>query len=276
MPISAFIITKNEEALIAKAILSLKNIASEIIIVDSGSSDNTVQIAESLGCQVVYNAWPGYVEQKIFGEKLCQHQWILNIDADEELSPQLQHEIEYIFQADLQEKYKGYRFDLVIMMLGETVPRFFAPRNSQIRLYNKEYISFANTPGGTTTHDQALLPCGMKEEGHVLHLGSPAYHRSISSIAQLINKINFYTTEQAVEIVSKKRSIAKLRIILEGLWWFFKSYLQRRYFVFGFIGFIYAVIYAFGKFLRLAKVYEIKFNKEQEKQQRKKRKTFKF
>ena len=84
--ISAFIITKNEAPRVAKAINSIKDIVDEIIVVDSGSTDDTVRIAESLGAKVVFNEWPGYVKQKSFAESLCKNNWVLNIDADEELT----------------------------------------------------------------------------------------------------------------------------------------------------------------------------------------------
>ena len=87
--ISAFIITKNEAHRIAKSINSIKNIVDEIIVVDSGSNDDTVIIAEKLGAKVIFNEWPGYVKQKSFAESLCRHDWILNIDADEELTDKL-------------------------------------------------------------------------------------------------------------------------------------------------------------------------------------------
>jgi glycosyltransferase involved in cell wall biosynthesis len=255
--VSAFIIAKNEEKLIRNAISSLKSIAEEIIVVDSGSTDKTIEIAQSLGCKVVYNEWRGYVEQKIFGEGLCKNDWVLNIDADEELSQDLQNEINYIFESGLQDKYKGYSFNIVIMMPEELKPRFCAPSNQGIRLYNKNYVSFENSDQATRTHDVASLKNGLMPEGNILKLLSPVYHKSSVSISQLMNKISFYTSEQAQEIFEKNRKISKIRIALEFVWWFFKAYFARRYFVFGFKGFIYSVIFAFGKFLRLAKVYEL-------------------
>lgn len=261
-PISAFIIAKNEEKLIHKAILSVKNIADEIILLDSGSTDRTVKIAQSLGCKVFHNDWPGYVQQKIFGESLCKHKWILNIDADEELSPELQKEISYIFEAGLEEKYKGYRVDFVVMLPEDKKPRFLAPSNTFIRLYNKQYASFANIAHKSTTHDCVYLVKGMKEPGNIMILASPSYHRTVFSIHQLLHKLNFYTTEQAKDIVDDGRKIWKLRIALEFFWWFLKSYFQRRYFAFGFKGFIYAMIFAFSKFVRLAKAYELENEKK--------------
>ncbi len=255
--ISGFIITKNEEKLIEKAILSIKNIVDEVVVVDSGSTDSTVAIAESLGCRVFHNEWPGYVKQKIFAENLCKHTWILNIDADEELSKELQDEISYVFQSGLQNKFKGYRLNLIIMMPEDQKPRFLAPSNTFIRLYNKSYVSFANIDHKSRTHDCAFLIPGMKEEGNILTFLSDAYHRSSVSIDRLINKINFYTTEQARDLLENQRKISKFRIAFEFIWWFFKAYFKRRYFVFGFNGFIYSIIFAFSKFLRLAIAYEL-------------------
>src|SRR6476659_5934236 len=168
--ISAFIISKNAEKVIAEAIISVQNIVDEIIVVDSGSTDNTLEIAQSLGCRVLYNQWPGYVGQKIFAEKLCKHQWILNIDTDESLSLDLQNEIDYIFKSSLQNKFKGYRIKFTILMPGEEKTRFGAPSNSFIRLYNKSYISFKNTNSSNTTHDSAVLIEKMHEKDNVLLL----------------------------------------------------------------------------------------------------------
>jgi glycosyltransferase involved in cell wall biosynthesis len=261
-PISAFIISKNEESRIEKAILSIKNIVDEIIVVDSGSTDRTTEIAASLGCRVVLNDWPGYVQQKIFAENLCSHKWVLNIDCDEELSPELQQEISYIFESGLEDKYKGYEINFVILMPDDLKPRFLAPSNMFIRLYNKNYASFANIDHESRTHDSVFLAKGMPREGNIMPLYSPSYHRSSVSISQIIDKMNFYTSEQARDLVKNNRKICRARICIEPFWWFLKSYFERRYFVFGFQGFVYAMIFAFTKFVRLAKAQELKEDKK--------------
>ena len=101
--ISAFIITKNEEKRIEKAINSIKDLVQEIIVVDSGSTDDTVKLAKKLGAKVVHNDWPGYAAQKAFAENLCTHPWVMNLDADEELSVGLRNEIAYIFASEAQD-----------------------------------------------------------------------------------------------------------------------------------------------------------------------------
>ena len=107
MKISATIITFNEERNIARAIESLR-CADEIIVVDSGSTDRTVELAHNLGARVVESAWPGYADQKNFAAEQAAHDWILSIDADESLSEALEAEIWKVKKA-------GPRFDAYTM-----------------------------------------------------------------------------------------------------------------------------------------------------------------
>ncbi|MBN8726905.1 MAG: glycosyltransferase family 2 protein [Xanthomonadales bacterium] len=86
--LSVFIIALNEADRIATALESVKMLADEIIVVDSGSTDDTTRIAELHGARVLYNQWPGYGPQKKFAEDACRYEWVLNIDADEALSPE--------------------------------------------------------------------------------------------------------------------------------------------------------------------------------------------
>jgi glycosyltransferase involved in cell wall biosynthesis len=251
--ISAFIIAKNEESRISKAIQSLDGLADEIIVIDSGSSDNTVKISESLGARVVFNNWEGYVKQKAFGESLCKHDWILNIDADEELSEDLRDEISYIFNSNIQNRYKAYAIDIKILHRSDEVIRSYAPCNTVIRLYNKNFASFSGIT--STTHDAVRLFHGVKKS-EIYKLNEPAYHRSGSSIEQLVAKANFYSSEQAKDLIASGRKISNLRIGSEFFFALAKAFFIRRYFIFGFDGFIDSMIFAFGRFMRLAKARE--------------------
>jgi len=253
--ISAFIIAKNEETRIAKAIESVKNIVEELYVIDSGSIDRTVEIAGQLGAKVIYNPWPGYVKQKAFGESLCKNDWILNIDADEELSLRLQNEIKAIFAAGNQDQYLAYQIKLVIMMPLDIKPRFLAPYNKCIRLYHRGSASFANNKD-STTHDSVLFNKDVDFAGKIYQLKASALHRSATSIEQLIAKANFYTTQQAQDLINTSRLPSKLRTSLELFFWIFKAFFLRRYFVFGFDGFVYSIIFAFARFTRLAKARE--------------------
>lgn len=254
--ISAFIITKNEAARIERAINSVKNIADEVIVVDSESTDETVSISESLGAKVVVKPWLGYVGQKSFAEDLCKNDWILNIDADEELSKELQDEIEYIFASQNQDRYLAYQIKLLIMHRNDIRPRIFAPYNKCTRLYNKKFASFANTIN-STTHDSVVFNKDVDFANKIYTLNEAAYHYSGTSIEQLVAKANFYSGEQAKDLIKQGKKPSNIRIATEMIWWFFKAFFIRRYFVFGFDGFVDSMIFAFARFLRLAKLREL-------------------
>ncbi len=255
-PISAFIITKNEEKRLSKAILSIKDLVDEVIVIDSGSTDGTVDLAKSLGAKTIYNEWPGYVAQKSFGEDLCKHEWILNIDADEELSQELKEEIDYIFSSKQEDKFKAYRLNFVIMHRMDSKPRFLAPSNTFIRLYRRDFASFKNSVG-FTTRDAVTLNDGESESGNVRILSGQAFHYSGVSIDQLAHKANFYSTEQAKDMLKNGRKPSKFRVYSEFFIYFFKSFFIRRYFIFGYYGFVDSLIFAFARFLRLSKTREL-------------------
>jgi len=86
-PISVYIVAKNEADRIGRAVRSVVQWVDEVIVVDSGSEDATVLVASEAGARVLYHAWPGYGPQKRFGEDQCRNEWLLNLDADEEVSP---------------------------------------------------------------------------------------------------------------------------------------------------------------------------------------------
>ncbi len=260
--LSAFIITKNEERLISKAILSLRDIADEVIIVDSGSTDKTVEIAKDLGAKVYFNEWSGYVKQKSFAESLCKNDWVINIDADEELSQELRDEIDHIFQSSNQDSYLAYRINFVIMHRKDSTARYLAPANKFIRIYNRKFASFANTLQ-YTTRDSVRFNKDVDSQKKIYDLNGIAYHRSGTSIEQLVAKANFYSGQQAVDMVNAGRTVSNLRVAFELPLCFLKAYFKRRYFIFGFDGFVDSLIFAFARFLRMAKTRELQ-NKDDE------------
>ncbi|WP_342278258.1 glycosyltransferase family 2 protein [Candidatus Tisiphia endosymbiont of Myopa tessellatipennis] len=258
--ISAFIITKNEATRIARAINSVKDIVEEVIVVDSGSTDDTAQIARNLGVKVISNGWNGYVKQKTFGKNLCQNDWILNIDADEELSKELQDEIEFIFASNNQDNYLAYRTKIVTLHRNDDKIRCFAPYNKCIRLYNRKYSSFSDN--NITTHDSVLFNLNISLQNKIYDLNGIIYRRLGTSIEQLVAKANCYSSEQAENLVKLGRSPSKTRIVTETMFYFFKSFFIRRYWVFGLDGFVDSMIFAFARFIRLAKARELLNNKK--------------
>lgn len=257
--ISAFIIAKNEEINIAKAINSLKDVASEIILIDSGSTDQTCIIAEKLGCRIVYNEWDGYLKQKQYGESLCANKWILNIDADEELSPKLQDEIRAIARSKYINKYKAYTLNTLILHRNDDKPRFLAPNNRVVRLYNIDHAGFKYN-NGDSTHDSVKFKDAINTKKEIFNLIGDMHHRSGTSIEQLMRKANFYSTEQADALHRKNREISNLRLVLEFPIYLFKTFIIRRYFVFGIDGFVDSMVFSFARFARIAKLRDLKQN----------------
>ena len=108
LPISCFIIAKNEADRISKTIESVIDIVDEVIVIDSGSTDGTQNLAKELGCKVFFNKWSGYGPQKRFGEDCTKNEWLLNLDADEYLSDEIKSEILQTFENN-NDNYKFFQ-----------------------------------------------------------------------------------------------------------------------------------------------------------------------
>lgn len=250
--ISVFIITKNEEDRIASVIKAIKNIANEILVIDSGSEDKTVEIATKLGAKVVYNKWRGYGPQKVFGESLCSNRWILNIDADEEVLPELAEEIKALFEQNKQDEFLGYKIKIVNKFFGEKVPKKGAYYYNQLRLYNKDYCGFKDSP----IHDSVVVKNKLQKD-KIANLQNIIAHQSFRSFAHWIEKINSYSDMQALDSFKKGKNPSILKILLTPSFAFFKAYIIRRYFIYGIDGLIYSYVFSFGRLIKLVKIRKL-------------------
>ena len=246
-PISAFIIAKNEADRIEKTIQSIKNVADELIVIDSGSEDNTVELSQQLGAKTFYKAWEGFGPQKCYGESLCSHDWILNLDADEILSEELSQEIIELFSQEKQDEFNAYSMK-VEMLFFEEEPPPFPYYNTCTRLYNKRYAGFKNSP----IHDSVEIKENAQNK-KIKRLKHSVAHRSLKSITHWVEKINHYTSLQAENFLLKGKKPSRIKLLMSPFIGFLKAYFIRRYFFYGFNGFVYSGIYAFFQFLRLSK-----------------------
>lgn len=252
LPISVFIITKNEADRISLAINSVKNFASEVIIVDSGSTDKTVEISTNLGAKVIFNNWQGYGPQKVFGQSKCKNKWILNIDADEQVLPELEDEIRQIFTKNHQNQFIVYKIKIVNQFFNEAKPKKLAYYYNQLRLYNSEFSGFKDSK----IHDSVVLK--NKEDKHkIAQLKNIMSHQSFRSYQHWLDKINNYSSMQAIEAYAKGKRVSGAKLLLTPFLSFFKGYFIRRYFIYGLNGLIYSYIFAFGRTLKMSKIREI-------------------
>ncbi|MBO0345767.1 glycosyltransferase family 2 protein [Roseibium sp. CAU 1637] len=248
LPLSVFIIAKDEADRIGRAIASVHEWADEVIVIDSGSTDGTQDIAAELGATVIFNPWPGYGPQKRFGEDQCRNDWLLNIDADEEVTPELRSEIEALFADNQHLKADNWRIMIRDVFAHEDTPADWAYGYHQIRLYDRRKGRFS----ASTVHDTVRPQTGTRSAD----LQHPMAHRSIRSLEFQVGKYNRYSDMQVADMQARGRKLPRSRLLSEFPLAFLKAYIIRRYCRYGWWGLVLSVNYAHARFLRVAKAYE--------------------
>jgi len=241
MSLSACIITHNEGDRIERCILALRDLVDEVVVVDCGSTDGTVGIAESLGARVFFRAWDGFGPQKRFAEDCAQNDWVLNIDADEIVTPQLAREIATLMSTP--PSLSAYRFRQVTVYPGHASPRIWADFHNYVRLYDRRRVRFRPSPVHDTV-DTRDYPVGQ--------LDGIAFHYSYRSLDHMRAKLEKYTDLQA-KVLQKSRLSVFLRIPFEYPLLFFRYYVLRRHFTGGSFGFLVAHEIAKARHRRLLK-----------------------
>lgn len=243
--ISAYIVTLNEEKRLGKTLQALKEVADEIFVIDSGSTDKTQEIAEKYGANFLFHKWKNISAQKHYGQELCHNDWVLSLDADEVLSPEL--------IAEIKEKMKNptadaYKMKICDMLPGDKKPRLLAKTYNQVRLYNRKK---SNMPDDLT-NDRVVVG----KDAVVEQLQAKVFHYSYISLTQTWFKLNMYTDELVKTAVEQGRKYSKLRLYTEFPRQFLIYYFKKRYFLYGTCGFWMATTYAYFRFLKIAKWFE--------------------
>lgn len=250
--LSVYIITFNEEQRLPKTLEAVSKVADEIVIVDSGSTDKTEAIAKKYNCKFIYKKWISYSDQKHFAQGKCKYDWVLNLDADEVLSPEL---INNINKEKENFTYNAYNLELVDMNPKDIKPRLFGRKWKIVRLYNRK---FANMPKDTMNKDRVKVNNNEK----IGNIDGFVYHYSFLSLEKAVNKYNIHSTELVKTAIKDNKHYSKLRLITEFPRQFIVYYFIKRYFVYGTNGFMQAMVLAYFRFLKIAKVSEhwINFN----------------
>ncbi len=241
--ISCCIICFNEEQAIRRCLESVKW-CDEIIIVDAFSTDRTVEICQDYTPNIIRRAWPGYVEQKRFALSQARHEWVLNLDADEEVSPLLQAEIQAVLQQD-DPVVDGFYIPRLVHYLGRWWWHGWYP-SYRLRLFRKHKVRW----GGVNPHEKALL------HGRSEHLSGNLHHYTYTDISGHLRTVNNLTDISSRELILRKRQRYLSDILLRPLWRFLSFYFFRGCIRDGLPGLFVAATSAFYVFLKYAKLWE--------------------
>lgn len=240
MKISATIITFNEERNVARVIESLR-CCDEILVLDSGSNDRTVEIATKLGARVVESSWHGYAAQKNIAAEFAAHDWILSLDADESLSEALEGEIWQIKKNGPQ--FDGYTVPRLAQYLGRWILHSGWYPDRKVRLFNKHKAQWI----GDFVHES------VKVNGTVGHLQSSLLHFTCDSLSQHLRSMDSYTNLAAQEMVSRGDNPGLARLLFDPPWTFFRTYVLKFGFLDGAEGLAIAYMAAFYNFVKYSK-----------------------
>ena len=194
-PISVYIRTLNEERRIAQVLEAAKKLSDDVIIIDSGSSDKTLEIASSLGVRVIEQTWLGNGKQKRIGEDAAKFDWVLDIDADEVLTDEFINEVTDVFR-ESQKNSTIFSFRLVtVPPVGK--PWYGFDNVRRHKLYNRTYIRVPDH----AAWDQLDIP----KDASVLSLKHPVLHYSFKDLSHLLRKQNRVSTVRAYETPLKSK-----------------------------------------------------------------------
>ena len=238
--ISAAIITFNEERNIARAIESLR-CCDEIVVVDSGSTDRTVELAAKLGARVVEHPWPGYAMQKNLAAREANYDWVLSIDADEALSEALEGEIWQLKKSG--PRYDAYTMPRMAQYLGRWILHSGWYPDRTVRLYDRRKARWA----GDYVHESVTV------DGTVGHLDSNLLHFTCGSLSEHLKSMDRYTTLAAEQLIAQGTHAGWRHLILDPPWTFVRSYILQRGFLDGLEGLSIAYMAALYNFVKYAK-----------------------
>ena len=246
MRISATIITLNEQDNIARAIRSVQ-FCDEVLVVDSGSKDRTVAIAESLGAKVLTNPWPGYAAQKNHAAAQARNRWILSIDADEAVSPELAASIART--AKNAPAFAGYDFPRLARYCGRWIRHSGWYPDRKVRLYRRDRGHWV----GQFVHESVNL------SGPAGHLDGDLLHYTCNTLARHRDSVERYTDLAARQLHTSRTVVPAWRVLLGPVHSFVKSYLFQLGFLDGAAGFSIARMAARYVYLKYTKARQLAY-----------------
>ncbi|MGQ1945598.1 glycosyltransferase family 2 protein [Geofilum sp. OHC36d9] len=246
--LSVVIITKNNESIIEKCLQSVAW-ADEIVVIDSGSTDNTIGICNKYKCKVIKSDWLGFGRTKQLAVEHASHNWIFSIDSDEVCTKKLKEEIIQIINNE--NVVSGYRIKRQTYYLDKPIRYCGWQNDYPLRLFRRDKGTF----NSNEIHEFVEL------EGEIKTIPSLLLHYSFPTISSHFEKMNKYSSLSAKVSFEKNKQSSLLSALLKGSFKFFKMYILQLGFMDGMTGLILSKNSAFGVYMKYIKIYEL--NKKQ-------------
>ncbi|HIJ91454.1 MAG: glycosyltransferase family 2 protein [Desulfobulbaceae bacterium] len=250
LPLSVAIITKNEEDRLSECLDGV-SFAAEVVVVDSGSTDKTVEIARAFGAVVYEEPWQGFGRQKQLAIDRCSHDWVLVLDADERIEAEARQEIGEALATGSSVAYsfprKNYFCGCWLKHAGWWPDRV-------VRLFRKDSARMSER----AVHES------LEVHGPVGALRHPLIHYANKSLEQTLSKVNLYSSAGAEELFSQGKTASAAKAFLRAGWSFFYNYILRGGFLDKGDGFIMAVSDFMNVFFKYAKLRELRKQKEKD------------
>jgi len=249
LPLSISIISLNEEGNLKRCLASVADMAQEIVIVDSGSTDRTAEIAAEFGACFVHQDWLGYTAQKNHCLQRCTQPWVLALDCDEELSPALRDAVQRFFERRDHERFDGAWMPRLVWFMGRWIRHGDWYPDRKVRLFRREKGCW-KADGGGQVHER------LDVEGACTTLEGDLWHYSFRNIEHYLVKHAQYSQVFLRTQQGKGRCWSLLHALFRPWWRFVRAYFLKRGFLDGFPGFWIAVATAFFAFDRYSRLFE--------------------
>lgn len=247
MKLSGVVIAKNEEINIERCLASL-SFCDEIIVVDSHSTDNTVEFAKKFTSKVFLKKWNGYVEQKNYAVGLANSEWVLSLDADEEVSEELKEEIQETIKREPNED--AFTVPRRTIHSGQWIKHGGWYPNRLVRLFRKNRGAWC----GQSVHE------AWETTGAVGELKSDLIHYSFENLSDQVQRNDLYSTLGAKALFDSNCSFSVWYLIFKPVSKFVETYVLKFGFLDGYRGFFISVSAAYSVFLKWAKLWELSQN----------------
>lgn len=248
MKISITLITLNSEKTL-KPVLEAVKWADEIVLVDSGSTDKTLEIAQQFKAKIIYRAFDGYGSQKNFATQQASNDWILSLDDDEILTPELQQEIQNLNLSTTD--YQGFKIPRSLIFLEKLLKFSGEYKRLTLRLFNRKYGNW----NAEYVHESVEV------NGKIGTLKHQILHDSYRDLTDYFNKFNKYTSLGAKTLAERGKTTSSFKIISRFPTTFLKIYFLKVSCLDGYAGFMWALLTAMTPVIKYAKLREMNMKK---------------